>query len=141
MAGSLMRGTRVRGKRTPMAEINVTPFVDVMLVLLIVFMVTAPLLAVGIKADPPATEAANLPMAEDPVMVTVAADGKIYIQEDETSFDQLVPRLRAITEANPDVTIFVRGDSSLSYGEVMEVAGRINGAGFPINFVHRPAQN
>ena len=126
---SVRRGGR-RGHAQPMSEINVTPFVDVMLVLLVIFMVTAPLLTVGVQVDLPKTSAASIPGQDEPLAVSVNADGQIYIQETETDLDSLGPRLMAITHSNPDARIFVRGDKGINYGRVMEVMGAINGAGF-----------
>ena len=137
MAGGLQGGGGVRRKRrghrrsyTPMSEINVTPFVDVMLVLLIVFMVTAPLLTVGVPVDLPKSQAQAINEDSEPLVITVDRAGKIYIQETEVAFDNLVARLNAITERKPDTRIFVRGDREIAYGEIMRVMGRLNGAGF-----------
>ena len=113
-----------------MAEINVTPFVDVMLVLLVVFMITAPLLSVGVPVDLPKTQAGALPGDDEPVSVTVDAEGLVWVQETQVEFDQLVPLLIAVSERNPDVRIFVRGDQSIDYGRVLEIVGAINAAGF-----------
>ena len=122
------RGGRRRGRL--MAEINMTPFVDVVLVLLIVFMVAAPLLTVGIEVDLPETEATPIKEEVEPIAVTIQADGSIYIQETAIEADQLVPRLAAIAQAGYDQRIFVRADQSLSYGQVMAVTGRIEAAGY-----------
>ncbi len=131
-AGSDPRFSRHRHSHRLMSEINVTPFVDVMLVLLIVFMITAPLLTVGVSVDLPKTEASALPGADEPLTITVDAEGKIYVQETEVTVDRLVPRLVAIIEATRrDVPrIFIRGDRAINYGRVMEVMGTINAAGF-----------
>lgn len=119
------------GKRyRPMAEINVTPFVDVMLVLLIVFMITAPLLTVGVPVDLPKTRAAALSDTDEPLVVSINAAGVIFLQEHETPIANLVPRLIAVTGANPDIKIFVRGDKAIPYGRVMEVMGAVSAAGF-----------
>ena len=118
------------GRYMPMSEINVTPFVDVMLVLLIVFMVTAPLLTVGVPVDLPKTQASQLSDQIEPLVVTVNAEGRLFIQETETEAGQLVPRLQAITQNKPDTRIYVRGDQAINYGRVMEVMGLINSAGF-----------
>jgi len=126
-------GGRRRGRRrsyTPMAQINVTPFVDVMLVLLIVFMVTAPLLTVGVPLELPRTRAQAINEPVEPLVVSIDGDGRVFIQETEVSLDRLVPRLRAVTGRKPDTRIYVRGDQGLPYGRVMQVMGRINGAGF-----------
>ena len=122
-------GGRAR-RYQPMAEINVTPFVDVMLVLLIVFMITAPLLTVGVPVDLPKTRAAALSDADEPLVVTINAKGAIFLQEHQTPIENLVPRLVAVTGANPDIKIFVRGDKVIPYGSVMEVMGAISAAGF-----------
>ena len=113
-----------------MAAINVTPFVDVMLVLLIVFMVTAPLLTTGVQVDLPESGAEGLPGQDEPLAVTITADGTIYLQETEVALAELVPRLVAITEENRDARVFIRGDRGLVYGRIMEVIGTINRAGF-----------
>jgi biopolymer transport protein TolR len=124
--GSGRRGRR----RRPMAEINVTPFVDVMLVLLIVFMVTAPLLTVGVPVNLPKTKAQALSQEREPLSVTIKRDGGIYLQNVPIAQDDLVPRLQAIAQNGYDERIFVRGDKSVDYGRVMEVMGLLNGAGF-----------
>lgn len=121
------------GKRIsyrPMSQINVTPFVDVMLVLLIVFMVTAPLLTVGVPVDLPQTEAAQLGDSDEPLVVTVDKEGRVYLQETEVPLEDLAVKLMAITENRRDVNIFVRGDRALLYGRVMEVMGALNVSGF-----------
>ena len=119
-----------RSRHRAMGEINVTPFVDVMLVLLIVFMVTAPLLTVGIPVDLPKTKAGQISANAAPLVVSIQADGQIYLQDNVIEAQALIPRLTAVSEANPDVRIFVRGDRSVSYGEVVELMGRIQSAGF-----------
>ena len=120
-----------RGRRhRPMGEINVTPFVDVMLVLLIVFMVTAPLLTVGVEVDLPKTKAGQINADAAPLVVSIKADGSLHLQDTEVQADALVPRLEAISDANPLVRIFVRGDKAVAYGEVLGVMGRIQAAGF-----------
>ena len=124
----------------PMSEINVTPFVDVMLVLLVIFMVTAPLLTVGVQIDLPKTKAAVISGEDEPLAVSVDAGGNIFIQDTEVKMDTLVPRLIAITGKNPDARIFVRGDRAVNYGRVMTVMGRINAAGYrkvaPVSYTH-----
>lgn len=134
MAGGLIkRGGASRGgrrRRAPMSEINVTPFVDVMLVLLIVFMVAAPLLTVGVPVDLPKTRAAQLTDEVEPLVITVRADGGLFLQETSISREELVPKLVAVSGANPDLRIFVRGDRSIAYGTVMEVMGQVSSAGF-----------
>jgi biopolymer transport protein TolR len=123
------RGSR-GGKFRPMAEINVTPMVDVMLVLLVIFMITAPLLTVGIPVNLPQTKAEPLSNPVEPLVVTVNDKGQIYLQETTIDDDALVARLQAITENKPDTKIFVRGDKKIDYGRVMEVMGMIKSAGF-----------
>ncbi len=119
-----------RGRRRVMAEINVTPFVDVMLVLLIVFMVTAPLLTVGVPVDLPKTRAQALGQDREPLSVTIRSNGRIYLQNTLVPEDDLVPRLNAIAANGYDQRIFVRGDKSVDYGRVMEVMGLLSAAGF-----------
>jgi biopolymer transport protein TolR len=133
MVISATEGPARRGasrRRRPMAEINVTPFVDVMLVLLIVFMVTAPLLTVGVTVDLPETASSPLPGQDEPLTVSVARDGTVFLQDSEIDLPELGPRLLAITERRPDTRIFVRGDKVIDYGRVMEVVGAIHNAGF-----------
>ena len=113
-----------------MSEINVTPFVDVMLVFLIVFMVTAPLLTVGIKVDLPKVEATALTDIKDPIEVTVNLEGDIYIGESKVEVENLIPRLNAITEQNTEARIYVRGDRVVAYGRIMEIMAIINSAGY-----------
>jgi biopolymer transport protein TolR len=114
----------------PIGEINVTPFVDVMLVLLIVFMVTAPLLTVGVPVDLPKTKAGQINADQAPLVVTIKEDGSLYLQDNEIPADTLIPRLSAIGDANKNVRIFVRGDKDVAYGEVIVLMGRIQTAGF-----------
>ena len=113
-----------------MSEINVTPFVDVMLVLLIVFMVTAPLLTVGVQVDLPKTKAGVLQGQDEPLAITIDAQGNLFLQETKIDLERLVPRLIAISENKSDVRIFVRGDQNILYGQIMTVMGVINRAGF-----------
>jgi biopolymer transport protein TolR len=124
-------GSRRRRMRSPaMSEINVTPFVDVMLVLLIVFMVTAPLLTVGVPVDLPKTRAPALGQDKEPLSVTIAKNGKLYLQKEVVTEDQLVPKLQAISQNGYDQRIFVRGDQTVDYGRVMVVMGLLASAGF-----------
>ena len=121
------------GKRSaykPMSEINVTPLVDVMLVLLVVFMVTAPLLTVGVPVDLPQTQAAPINEPKEPLVISINSEGKVYLQETAVEVDQLIPRLQAITNNNPTASIYVRGDRAVNYGRVLEVMGLVNSAGF-----------
>ena len=119
-----------RGRKTPMSEINVTPFVDVMLVLLIIFMVAAPLLTVGVPIELPETRANALQSDRDPLSVTVDTEGRVFIQDQEVALDDLVTRLTAIAEQGFEERVFVRGDRSVNYGAVMQVMARLNAAGF-----------
>ncbi len=132
MAVSLDSGGRGRGRARwkPKAEINVTPFVDVMLVLLIVFMITAPLLTVGVPVELPRTEARNLPASEEPLTITVTVDGVIYLQETVVELAELAPRLTAIAGTGYDARIFIRADDGAAYGDVARVMANINAAGF-----------
>ena len=129
MGAGVKRSTGGRRHR-PMGEINVTPFVDVMLVLLIVFMVTAPLLTVGVEVDLPKTKAGAINADAAPLVVSIKADGSLYLQEAAVDAAVLIPRLKAISNATPDVRIFVRGDRAVTYGDVLGVMGRIQAAGF-----------
>lgn len=135
-AGTL--GPAERGKRRsrrqrskPMAEINVTPFVDVMLVLLIIFMVAAPLLTVGVPVELPKTAATPLPAEdEEPLTLAIAADGRLVLQAVEIERDALIPKLRAIAAERQDDKLFLRADGSVSYETVMQVMGALNAGGF-----------
>ena len=113
-----------------MSEINVTPFVDVMLVLLIVFMVTAPLLTVGVPVDLPKVKASALTDQKDPIEITIKFDGTLYLGESEVEVENLIPRLNAITDQNTEARIYVRGDRVVSYGRIMEIMSLINSAGY-----------
>ena len=119
-----------RSSREPMSEINVTPFVDVMLVLLIVFMVTAPLLTVGIPVDLPKVKASALTDQKDPLEITVKLGGEIYLGESKVEVENLIPRLNAITELNKEARIYVRGDRVVAYGRIMEIMSLVNSAGY-----------
>ena len=124
-------GRALRGRRgRPMSEINVTPFVDVMLVLLIVFMVTAPLLTVGVPVDLPQTRAKSLGEDREPLAVSIDKGGTIFLQNTQVGIDELVPKLMAISNNGYNQRIFVRGDKTVDYGKVMEVMGLLNAAGF-----------
>jgi len=131
VAGSSGGGRR--GRRKPvMAEINVTPMVDVMLVLLIIFMVSAPLLTVGVPLDLPQTQAKSLDQDKNPLTLSVNLKGQVFLNDTEIALDDLVPKLKAITDARAglDERIFVRGDKKVDYGTVMKVMGRLSAAGF-----------
>lgn len=114
----------------PMSEINVTPFVDVMLVLLIIFMVTAPLLAVGVPVNLPDTAAPPLKSSEEALTITIDSAGEIFLQETAITLNELVPRLLAIADEGYEERIYVRGDQDVDYGAVMRVMGEISDAGF-----------
>ena len=125
------RGRRRAGRRSRLnADINVTPLVDVMLVLLIVFMVAAPLLSVGVPVELPKTDAKSLPSESEPITITVDKDGKVFLQETEVSLDDIVVRLTAIAVNGYDERIYLRGDNASDYGSVMKVMARINAAGY-----------
>jgi biopolymer transport protein TolR len=123
-----------RGRRRPvMSDINVTPFVDVMLVLLIVFMVSAPLLTVGVPLDLPQSQAKALQQNNEPLTVSVTSDGQVFLLKEQVQLDDLIPKLKAIIDArggNLDELIYVRGDKKVDYGTMMRVMGRISGAGY-----------
>src|SRR4029077_9532178 len=122
-------GRSARGRYRPMSEINVTPLVDVMLVLLVVFMVTAPLLTAGRPVDLPQTQAPPINEPKEPLVITVNREGVIFVSEASVATDALVPKLQAITGANPDAVIYVRGDKELNYGRVLEVMSLVSTAG------------
>ena len=129
--GSGGRRRRRRSRSRPVAEINVTPFVDVMLVLLIVFMVAAPLLTVGVDVDLPKTAAGALPSeAEEPLTVTLTAEGAIVIQTTETPETEFLTRLRGIAQERADDKVFLRADGAIAYARVMQIMGAMNAAGF-----------
>jgi biopolymer transport protein TolR len=119
-----------RRRAHPMAEINVTPMVDVMLVLLVIFMITAPLLTVGVPVDLPKTKAEAMQDPDEPLVVSVTKEGKIFLAEAELSLDQLGPRVAAISNNNPEVKIFIRGDQAANYGTVAQVLGQLVSAGY-----------
>ncbi len=126
---SSRRGARRRGRRM-MSEINVTPFVDVMLVLLVVFMITAPLLTVGVPVDLPENAAPEITGEDEPLSVSIDAAGQVYLQETKIALDELAARLIAVTARKRDTRIFVRGDQAIDYGLVMRVMTTIAQAGF-----------
>ena len=129
-SGNARRGGRGAGRYRPMSEINVTPLVDVMLVLLVVFMVTAPLLTVGVPVDLPQTQAPPINEPKEPLTITLNREGAVFIQETTVPVDSLVARLLAITGSNPDAVVYVRGDKEINYGRVLEVMSLISSAGF-----------
>jgi biopolymer transport protein TolR len=125
------RDRRRRGKTAAMSEINITPMVDVMLVLLIIFMVAAPLLTVGVPVELPKTAASALPTEqEEPLTVTLTADGKVLIQKTETERGDLIPKLMAVAAERSDDKLFLRADGAIPYAEVMQVMGALNAGGF-----------
>jgi biopolymer transport protein TolR len=132
MAGGLRNGGNGdrRQRYKPMSEINVTPMVDVMLVLLVIFMVAAPLLTVGGQVDLPQSQAPAITEQKEPLVITVNAEGKLFLQDSTIGDDELVPRLQAITKNNAQADIYVRGDRAINYGRVMEVMGMVSAAGF-----------
>ena len=119
-----------RSEREPMSEINVTPFVDVMLVLLIIFMVTAPLLTVGVQVDLPETSADTLPEESEPLTLTINSKGEVFIQETKIEFDNLIKKILAVSKNRTDTRIYVRGDKTIIYGRVLEIMGLLSGSGF-----------
>jgi biopolymer transport protein TolR len=126
-------GRRGRRRASVMSDINVTPFVDVMLVLLIVFMVSAPLLTVGVPIELPQSQAKALSQDNEPLTVSVTVDGKVFLQDKEISVDDLIPKLKAISEARNgslNDQIYVRGDKKVDYGTMMKVMGRLSAAGY-----------
>ncbi len=130
MARRHIRSNLRRPSRGPVTDINVAPFVDVMLVLVIIFMVAAPLLNIGVPVDLPKATVKPLPESQDPLVVTVDGEGNIFIQEAEVPEEALVPRLQALSQVNADLRIFVRGDRAINYGRVMQVMGMVSQAGF-----------
>ena len=136
MAGSVYSGNRRSGGRAaagryrPMSEINVTPLVDVMLVLLVVFMVTAPLLTVGVPVNLPQTQAPPINEPKEPLVITVNKEGEVYIQDTSVPIESLVAKLQAITGSNPDAVLYVRGDKDINYGRVLQVMSLVTAAGF-----------
>ena len=125
-------GKRRHHRRLIMSQINVTPMVDVMLVLLIIFMVSAPLLTVGVPIDLPQTQAKSLDQSKEPLTLSVNLEGKVFLQNSEIPIEELVPKLKAVTTARggDDERIYVRGDRKVDYGTVMRVMGRLSSAGF-----------
>jgi biopolymer transport protein TolR len=130
MAGGLSRGRRGKRGRRFMGEINVTPFVDVMLVLLIIFMVAAPLLTVGVPVDLPKTEAKSLPSEQEPISVTIQANGQVFLQNEAVAYDQLLASMTALAGNSFDRRIFIRAAETADYGIVMQVMARLNAAGY-----------
>lgn len=124
-------GKNGRGRRfRPVAEINVTPMVDVMLVLLVIFMVTAPLMTAGVQVDLPKTDAQPIKGDDQPISISLDGSGKLFIQETEIQPDELVAKLKAIMGQKSDTRIFIRADKGIEYGKVMDVMGMLGAAGF-----------
>ncbi|MDI9408055.1 MAG: protein TolR [Candidatus Pacebacteria bacterium] len=137
---------RRRGRRSssyePMSQINVTPMVDVMLVLLVVFMVTAPLLTVGVPVNLPRSQAGAINDRVEPLTVSIKADGQVYLQESQLSLDMMGSKLHSIALSRPDTTVFVRADRAIAYGRVMEVMGAIAKSGFTkVSLITESSQN
>jgi len=136
-------GRRRRGgrKHKPMADINMTPFIDVMLVLLIIFRVAAPLLTTGVPLDLPQTGAQSLNLEKQPLVVSIKADGKVFLMETEITLEELVPKLQAVSKTGPDERIYLRGDKSIAYGRVAEVMAVLTTAGYrKVALVNEPLQ-
>lgn len=136
-------GRRRRGgrKHKPIADINMTPFIDVMLVLLIIFMVAAPLLTTGVPLDLPQTGAQSLNLEKQPLVVSVKADGKVFLMETEITLEELVPKLQAVSKAGADDRIYIRGDRTIAYGQVAEVIAALTVAGYrKVALVNEPIQ-
>jgi len=121
---------KIRRSKEPISEINVTPFVDVMLVLLIIFMVTAPLLTVGVQVDLPETSADTLAEETEPLTLTINAKGEIFIQETKVEYEKIIAKILAVSNNRTDTRIYVRGDKTINYGRVLEIMGMLSGAGF-----------
>jgi biopolymer transport protein TolR len=134
MAVDSLQGGRSRGHRgvrhAVMSQINVTPMVDVMLVLLIIFMVAAPLLTVGVPIDLPQTQAKSLDQDREPLTISVNDKGQVFLQNTEVKLDEIVPKLKAIAKNGTDERIYVRGDRKVDYGTIMRVMGRLSAAGY-----------
>ncbi|MGH6736717.1 MAG: ExbD/TolR family protein [Methyloceanibacter sp.] len=126
----------------PISEINITPMVDVMLVLLIIFMVTAPLLVAGVPVELPSTAAARISQPKKPVIVSLGSDGSIYVREDQVNSDNLVPTLTALRAAEGETVVYVRADKNRAYGEVMDLLGRVGQSGYPrVSLLSQPKAN
>ena len=131
-----------RSAKEPMSEINVTPFVDVMLVLLIIFMVTAPLLTVGVQVDLPESSADTLPEETEPLTLTINSKGEIFIQETKVEYEKIIAKILAVSNNRTDTRIFVRGDKTINYGRVLEIMGTLSGAGFSkVALISEPYKN
>ncbi|MFO7477277.1 MAG: biopolymer transporter ExbD [Methyloceanibacter sp.] len=126
----------------PISEINITPMVDVMLVLLIIFMITAPLLVAGVPVELPNTSAARISQPKKPVIVSLGGDGSLYIRDEQVSQDTLIPKLQSLRSAEGDAVVYVRADKKRAYGEVMEILGRVGQSGYArVSLLSQPQQN
>ncbi len=126
----------------PISEINITPMVDVMLVLLIIFMITAPLLVAGVPVELPSTAAAKVSQPQKPMIVSLASDGSIYVREEQVTTDTLIPTLIALRQSEGDTVVYVRGDKNRPYGEVMEILGRVGQSGYArVSLLSAPKAN
>jgi biopolymer transport protein TolR len=126
----------------PISEINITPMVDVMLVLLIIFMVTAPLLIAGVPVELPNTSAARISQPKKPVIVSLAGDGSLFIREEQVNFNTLIPKLQALRSSEGDAVVYVRADKSRAYGEVMDLLGRVGQSGYArVSLLSQPKAN
>ncbi|MGV1013969.1 MAG: ExbD/TolR family protein [Methyloceanibacter sp.] len=133
---------REEGEYRPISEINITPMVDVMLVLLIIFMITAPLLVAGVPVELPNTSAARISQPQKPVIVSVAADGSLFIREEQVSRETLIGKLQALRAGEGDAVVYVRADRSNSYGHVMEILGLVGQSGYPrVSLLSQPKSN
>ncbi len=130
MAGNIFRSSNVRGRNRLMSEINVTPMVDVMLVLLIIFMVTSPMLVAGIEVDLPKTKSSPISGDYKPLVISVNKSGELFIMETKIPNSEIVSKLENITNEKKDTRIFVRGDKNVAYGKIVEVMAQISNAGF-----------
>ena len=131
-----------RSTKEPMSEINVTPFVAVMLVLLIIFMVTAPFVRVGVQVDLPESAADSVPEELEPLTLSINSKGEIFIQESKVEYDKIIAKILAVSKNRTDTRIYVRGDQNINYGRVLEVMGTLSGAGFSkVALISEPYKN
>ncbi len=142
MAMSVGNGGGGEDTYRPISEINITPMVDVMLVLLIIFMVTAPLLVAGVPVELPNTSAARISQPKKPVIVSLAGDGSLFIREEQVNLTTLIPKLQALRSSEGDAVVYVRADKSRAYGEVMDVLGRVGQSGYArVSLLSQPKAN
>ena len=128
--GGMTAGGRGRRRRSINSDINVTPLVDVMLVLLVIFMITAPMMTVAVPVDLPKTQARNVGANKEPLVISVRANGDLYLMESKATLDNLAAKLGAVTGQDPEARIFVRGDKNVDYGRIMQVMGAVSTAGY-----------